>query len=77
MEEAEATYAEMPWNKLKRLRRSDGDIIAYLGEKVKKDFKLRVELLKLKREEPELNVTVTYGTTGAMLQLMNKLTEGF
>ena len=40
MEEAEATYAEMPWNKLKRL---DGDIIAYLGEKVKKDFKLRVE----------------------------------
>lgn len=42
-EEAEATYAEMPWNKLKRLRRSGGDIIAYLGEKVKKDFKLRVE----------------------------------
>ena len=42
-EEAEATYAEMPWNKLKKLRRSGGDIIAYLGEKVEKDFKLREE----------------------------------
>lgn len=42
-EEAEATYAEMPLNKLKKLRRSGGDIIAYLGEKVEKDFKLREE----------------------------------
>ena len=62
------------------MRSSGGDTIVYLWEKAEKDFKLREEELKLKREELKLNKQQEQwllAQPGAMIELMNKLTEKF
>ena len=64
----------------KKIRTSGGDTIAYLREKAEKDFKLRKEVLKFRKEELELNKKreqLLLSQSGVMIQLMNKLAKKF
>ena len=45
---------DVTWPKQKKYRNSGTDTIAYLREKTEKDFELRAEELKLKREQLDM-----------------------
>ena len=74
------------------MRSSGGDSVAYLREKAVRNFKLKEQELKLRKEEPELNKQrekLLLAQSGAMIQLkqsynqinkyiiINKLAEKF
>lgn len=62
------------------MRSSGGDTVAYLREKVRRNFKLREEELKLIREELELNKQreqLLMVQSGAIVQLTSKLAAKF
>ena len=62
------------------MRSSGGDTVAYLREKVRRNFKLREEELKLIREELELNKQreqLLMVQSGAIVKLTSKLAAKF